>query len=126
MLMPHQVGQLNELVVATELTRCGCEVFMPIGSQTKADMVATYGPHIFKVQVKTATKQVIKGTIFNQCRLDNSAGAKYKEGDFAVLIVVTKDGRSLAYTWEQVEAKSSLCVGKRNPGMSITEYIQTL
>ena len=125
-LMAHQLGQLNELRTATEMTAQGAEVFMPIGAQTKADMVVVYNGKALKVQVKTATEQTLNGCTFHQCRLDNSRGRKYVEGDFDILIVAINKGELLAFSWEEVANKSSMCVGNRNKGRTIADFLKDI
>lgn len=65
----HISGFSAELYVAYKAAEAGFEVFMPLATQSKVDMILVTGKGVLKVQVKKATKSSANGFPFIQIRL---------------------------------------------------------
>lgn len=53
-LSPGDTGAIAELVVATDLMRCGYEVFRAISPHATCDLIAQRGGRMLRVEVRTA------------------------------------------------------------------------
>ena len=111
----HITGAANELLVASRFARAGYAVYYPMLTQSADDLVVCKDGIFQKVQVKTATRQVIKGVEYRQVRLGGAGRTQYVDGDFDILVAVI-DETVMLFTWEQVKGKTSMCIGKRHVG----------
>lgn len=103
----HISGFSAELYVAYKAAEAGFEVFMPLATQSKVDMILVTGKEVLKVQVKKATKSSANGFPFIQIRLGGCGRMLYKKGDFDVLVMVY-EGRIWVLPYEFVEDNTSM------------------
>ncbi len=113
----HQTGAASGMLVAYKFIKAGYQVYYPMMTQSKEDLVVCRDGVFTKVQVKTATKIRSGNSTAYQVRLGGCGRASYKDGDFDILAVVLGE-EVLIYTWESVKGKTSMCVGNRNKGDS--------
>lgn len=116
MNLQHANGAAAEMLVASRFFAAGYEVYHPLATQSKADLVVYKDDKFVKVQVKKATLITTNGNTFSQVRLGGCGRAMYEEGDYDILAVA--DGQTVRlFTWEETKGKKSMCVGKRNTGV---------
>lgn len=53
-----KAGSLGEISVQKELLKLGYEVYSPVSDNTKYDLIAVKGTEVFRVEVKTTSRQV--------------------------------------------------------------------
>ena len=102
----HQKGALNEKKAQLHFMKMGFDVFIPCHGGTRCDFVAIKDEGPKRVQVKTAQ---YNGP-YIQSRLDVK-GKRYTEED-TDLVVFVLDERMWVVPIEEVDGKSSVCLGK--------------
>ncbi|MGL5189983.1 MAG: group I intron-associated PD-(D/E)XK endonuclease [Cetobacterium sp.] len=115
MNLQHANGAAAEMLVASRFFSAGYEVYHPLATQSKADLVVYKDGQFLKVQVKKATPVTIGNSTSHQVRLGGCGRAMYSEGDYDIMAVADGDIVRL-FTWEETKDKKSMCVGKRNQG----------
>lgn len=111
----HVIGARHELIAATFFMGHGWEVYFPLMTQSRADFVIAKGKRTLKVQVKTVTKNKVKGVNYKQTRLLGNFNTPYKPEDFDLLVAVDPDGGAFLIRHEEILGRSSLCFGNDNP-----------
>lgn len=105
----HKTGVISELKAQLYFTENGYDVFAPIHNRTRADFVAIKGDKILRVQVKTAQ---YNGE-YIQSRLSSSDNVTtYSQKECDVIVFVLDDNMWVAPI-EEVEFRTSVCLGKR-------------
>lgn len=115
----HFIGARNELIVAEYFMSKEWEVFFPILTQSRADLVICKGGSCKRVQVKTITHVRVGQWIYKQCRLSTSNKRQdklYSTGDFDWLVFVDNHENTLyCAPYGDVEGLTSVCFGNDNP-----------
>lgn len=50
-----QIGAAGEAFAASEFSRAGCQVYVPLGDGSAADLVVDFGGRLHRIQVKTSS-----------------------------------------------------------------------
>lgn len=111
----HKTGVISELMVCQKLVERGCEIFLPIMTQSKADLIFYDQDSCNRVQVKTLSAIKSGPYTYLQVRLRGGSSSKwqrnYKEDDFEYLILVYQ-GRIWMIPWGLVWENTSLSIGR--------------
>lgn len=92
-----RIGNIGEAKVLAKFVELGIPVYIPFGDNEKADLIAEFGGHLNKIQVKTSSVSSAGQTSFNltSSTSHRSGGKKNKysneEVDYFALYSVTRD-----------------------------------
>lgn len=111
----HTIGVRHELLAATFFVGHGWEVYFPFMTQSRSDFVIAKGNRTLKVQVKTVSKNRVRGYTYKQTRLLGNFNKPYKIEDFDLLIAIDPDGGAYIARHSEIVGRSSLCFGSDNP-----------
>ena len=119
----HYTGAAAEMAVASHYLENGWDVFLPVITQAKADMVISKGGETYKLQVKKLTENPSSGHIYLQTRLQGKQGKyskrDYEEEDFQYLVCYHK-GSIWEIPYPLVSDLTSLTIGKLLPDGTVT------
>jgi hypothetical protein len=114
----HVRGARNELLVADYFLSLGWEVYLPLLTQSRADLIISKGRRCRKVQVKTVTHVRTGKYTYGQARLSSSnerQDKSYKVGDFDLIVFVDNKSNCLYIaTFDEVSGLVSICFGSDN------------
>lgn len=114
----HIRGARNELIAADFFMSHGWDVYFPLMTQSKADLIVTKGSRVKKIQVKTITYCKVGNHTYRQCRLCTSNQRQdkfYKLGDFDYLLFVDNRDESLYLApFRDIQGLTSVCFGSDN------------
>lgn len=107
------IGRVGELIVTQQLIERGWQVFTPVSSNTRVDMIAINGSRLVKLQVKTTTGTSAHesfGLRLHKTQADPQYDYFYEAGDFDFFAVVHLPTRSVVYiaTEEALQSKYSV------------------
>ena len=116
----RQQGDLGEVSAIEWLTRQGATVFVPLGHSPDVDLLADVVGHLYRVQVKTSTRQPTpNGAERWEVRLATNGGNQSWTGKIKTLdperldylYVLVGDGRRWFIPAGAVEAQTSMILG---------------
>ena len=101
--LKNENGTWGEMIVAAALTRDGCDVFLPWGGHTKADIIVSKDGSISKIQVKKASWQKPPHGNFEYLGAMVNHRDKYSEGDIDEYIFVSDEGDMWRVPWGDIK-----------------------
>lgn len=110
----HFVGAAAEMLVASWFLNNGYEVWLPVMTQSRSDLVVSNAEGFRRVQVKKGTWGRSGRNEYLQVRLIRK-GRWYTPADYDLLAVVD-DTRLWLVPHEEIRDAISLCLDRRGPG----------
>lgn len=113
-----QSGAASELYVAHVLVENDYEIFTPVMTQSKIDLIAMKEHQLFKIQVKKATWSKAGPYAYLQSRLHGKSKRDNKKrytADDVDYFAVTDNQRVWLIPYEDIGHQTSVCLDCTNP-----------
>lgn len=118
MTIQFRQGFVTELEIAKYFAEQQYEIYWPLLTQSKADLIIVKGKEKKLVQCKKATWSQTGAYKYLQCRVSSrnkTPNPKYELEDFDIMAVSDGDGKLWIVPVEEVVDKTSLCFLSTNP-----------